>query len=178
MFYTDCFSVAKAPTSYVQNKLSFETVCNSTMPVRRVLHMEKAQHNPASRLPVPARNQKAPTAPASSQAGRTKVTADEEEVPQTELEKLDSMRSKLEQSVDAFVRARKELEEILPAEGSSEQGRFLTGSSADLRTELKRHKELTSTEASSTKGNKDPNNHSGGPAKMGDSYKFLKSIMG
>ncbi|KAF0041886.1 hypothetical protein F2P81_005418 [Scophthalmus maximus] len=124
MFYTDCFSVAKAPTSYVQNKLSFETVCNSTMP-------------------------------------------------------LDSMRSKLEQSVDAFVRARKELEEILPAEGSSEQGRFLTGSSADLRTELKRHKELTaSTEASSTKGNKDPNNHSGGPAKMGDSYKFLKSIMG
>ncbi|XP_051232152.1 uncharacterized protein itgb3bp isoform X2 [Dicentrarchus labrax] len=110
-------------------------------------------------------------------SGKTNVTTREQEVPQTELEKLDSTRSKLEQSVDAFIKARKELEEIFSAEGSSEQGRFLTGSSADLKTELKRHRELTFRVESSLKENKDPKHHSQGTVKLGSSYEFLKSIM-
>ncbi|KAM7388130.1 hypothetical protein PAMP_024329 [Pampus punctatissimus] len=73
------------------------------------------------------------------------------------MKQLDSLRSKLEQSVDVFIRARKE---ILSAEGSSEQGHSLSGSSADLlRTELKRHRELTSRAESSLEGNKDHKNH-------------------
>ncbi|XP_071342264.1 centromere protein R isoform X2 [Trachinotus anak] len=56
---------------------------------------------------------------------------------------------------NAFIRSRKEQEEILSAEGSSEQARVLTGSSADLKTELKRNRELTSRAASSLKGNED-----------------------
>ncbi|XP_050933460.1 uncharacterized protein itgb3bp [Lates calcarifer] len=150
------------------------------MPVRRSLHMDNAHHRPASKIPVPARNHATLTRTAASQAatGKTKVTAHEEEVPQTELERLDALRSKLEQSADAFIRARKELEEIFSAEGSSEQGHSLTGSSADLKTELQRHRELTSRVESSLKGNKDPNNHHQGPVKMGSSCEFLKSIMG
>ncbi|XP_040896626.1 uncharacterized protein si:dkey-148h10.5 [Toxotes jaculatrix] len=148
------------------------------MPVRRALHMDNASHHPASKIPVPARNHSTLTGASSSQAGKTKITAHQEDVQETELEKLDSLRSKVEQSADAFIKARKELEEIYSAEGSSEQGGFLTGSSADLRTELKRHRELTSRVASSLKGNKDPNSHSQGPLKMSSSYEFLKSIMG
>nr|XP_046247101.1 uncharacterized protein LOC124060325 [Scatophagus argus] len=114
------------------------------MPVSRAQPMDTAHHHPVSNIPVPARTQARLAGTASSQAGRTKVTTHELEVPQTELEKLDSLRSKLEQSVDAFIKARKELEETFSAEGSSEQGHFLTGSSADLKTELKRLRELTS----------------------------------
>ncbi|XP_062251866.1 uncharacterized protein itgb3bp [Platichthys flesus] len=145
------------------------------MPVSKPLPMGTTHNQPTSKIPVPARNIKTLPATASSQeGGKTKVPA-KEGVPLTELEKLDSLRSKLEQSVDAFVRARKELEEILPVEGSSEQGRPLTASSVDLRTELRRHRELTSRAASSFKG---PVNHTQDPVKMGSSYQFLKSIMG
>ncbi|XP_053287142.1 uncharacterized protein itgb3bp isoform X2 [Pleuronectes platessa] len=144
------------------------------MPVSKPLPMGTT-HNPTSKIPVPARNIKTlPVTASSQEGGKTKVSA-KEGVPQTELEKLDSLRSKLEQSVDAFVRTRKELEEILPVEGSSEQGRPLSGSSVDLRTELRRHRELTSRAASSLKG---PVNHTQDPVKMGSSYQFLKSIMG
>ncbi|KAM8746452.1 centromere protein R isoform 1-T1 [Acanthopagrus schlegelii] len=148
------------------------------MPVRRALHMDNAHNHPASKIPVPARNQAPLTGTACSQAGKTKVTRHEQEVPETELEKLDSLRSKLEQSVDAFIKARKELEEIFSAEGSSEQGRFLTGSSTDLKTELKRHRELTSRVELSLKENKDLKHLSQGSVKKGSSYEFLKSIMG
>ncbi|XP_051232153.1 uncharacterized protein itgb3bp isoform X3 [Dicentrarchus labrax] len=139
--------------------------------------MDNGHQHPVSKIPVPARNHAPSTGTASSQAGKTNVTTREQEVPQTELEKLDSTRSKLEQSVDAFIKARKELEEIFSAEGSSEQGRFLTGSSADLKTELKRHRELTFRVESSLKENKDPKHHSQGTVKLGSSYEFLKSIM-
>ncbi|XP_034437875.1 uncharacterized protein si:dkey-148h10.5 isoform X1 [Hippoglossus hippoglossus] len=148
------------------------------MPVSKTLPMGTTHNKPASKIPVPARNIKTLTAATSSQAGGKNKVSAKEGVPQTELEKLDSLRSKLEQSVDAFVRARKELEEILPVEGSSEQGRPLTGSSVDLRTELRRHRELTSRAASSLKSSKAPDNHTQDPVKMGSSYQFLKSIMG
>ncbi|XP_044218423.1 uncharacterized protein LOC122989533 isoform X1 [Thunnus albacares] len=130
------------------------------MPAKRPLDMDNATNHPASKIPVPSRTHPPSTGTGSSQAGKAKVTACEQDAPKTELEKLDSLRSKLEQSVDAFIRARKELEEILSAEGSSEQGHLLTGSSADLKTELKRHRELTSRAESSLKGNH--KNHSQG----------------
>ncbi|XP_060934160.1 uncharacterized protein itgb3bp [Limanda limanda] len=144
------------------------------MPVSKPLPTGTTQNQPTSKIPVPTRNIKTLPATTSSQAGGKTKVSEKEGVPQTELEKLDSLRSKLDQSVDAFVRARKELEEILPVEGSSEQGRPLTGSSVDLRTELRRHRELTSRAASSLKG---PNNHTQDPVKKGSSYQFLKSIM-
>ncbi|XP_070688599.1 centromere protein R [Pempheris klunzingeri] len=123
--------------------------------------MDNTRHHRASKLPVPVRHQALLTEAASSPAEKTKTTRHEQE-PQTELEKLDSLRSKLEQSVDAFIKARKELEEIFSAEGSSEQERVFTGSSSDLRTELRRHRELTSRLKSSLKESKHPKNHSQG----------------
>ncbi|XP_069377740.1 centromere protein R isoform X3 [Paralichthys olivaceus] len=144
----------------------FDKLDLNTASVSKTLNMDNTHNHLASKIPVPARNIKTLTAAASSQAGKTKVSA-KEDVPLSELEKLDSLRSKLEQSADAFVRARKELEEILPVEGSSEQGRSLTGSSVDLKTELRRHRELTSRVASSLKGRKDPDNHTQGLADGG-----------
>ncbi|KAG7242344.1 hypothetical protein INR49_024020 [Caranx melampygus] len=67
---------------------------------------------------------------AKTKVAKTKVTGDEEEVLQTELEKLDSLRSKVEQSADAFIRARKELEEILVF--VSEASRLLTANGIAL----------------------------------------------
>ncbi|XP_058494088.1 uncharacterized protein itgb3bp isoform X1 [Solea solea] len=136
------------------------------MASKRTLRKENAHSLPASRLPVPARNHKTLTAVASSQPGKIKIVANEEEVPQTELEKLDSLRTQLEQSLDEFIRARKKLEEIIPAEGSGEQERLPIGSNADLRTELKRHRELAPRVASSLKGKENPNNRSQGQNKL------------
>ncbi|CAK6978384.1 uncharacterized protein LOC122989533 isoform X3 [Scomber scombrus] len=150
------------------------------MTTKRAQDMENADNHPASKIPKLSKAN-APltaTATSNSQAGKAKVTTCEQDTQQTDLEKLDSLRSKLELSVDAFIRARKKLEEILSAEGSSEQEHFLTGSSADLKTELKRHRELTFRAESSLKGNKDNRKHSQDGTRTGSSYDFLKSIMG
>ncbi|CAG11586.1 unnamed protein product [Tetraodon nigroviridis] len=87
----------------------------------------------------------------SAQTGNRKVQTPVEKDPQTELENLDFLRSKLEQSADEFIKARKELEEILSqsAEGSSEQLFVTESSSAKLKTELQRHRELTAKVESS-----------------------------
>ncbi|KAM7409759.1 hypothetical protein PAMA_001313 [Pampus argenteus] len=147
---------------------------------KRARYMGNTNQHPAAKIPVPSGTHPPLTgaASASSQAVKAQVTTCEQDAQQTELEKLDCLRSKLEQSVDAFIRARKELEEILSAEGSSEQGHLLSGSSADLRTELKRHRELTSRAESSLEGNKDHKDHSRDGMRAGSSYDFLKSIVG
>ncbi|XP_034035443.1 uncharacterized protein si:dkey-148h10.5 [Thalassophryne amazonica] len=138
--------------------------------------MDSAQGHKASKTPVLEKKNLPKMGLESSQAGKAKVTKSEQKVPPTELEKLDSLRSKLEQSLDEFIKARKELEEILPAEGSNEQGQLGPRSSAELKTELKRHRELTSRVESDLR-RKTPRIHLQGAVRKGSSYDFLKSIM-
>ncbi|CAL9695564.1 unnamed protein product [Knipowitschia caucasica] len=69
---------------------------------------------------------------------------------------MDVLRSKLENSMSAFMEARKELEEVLSAGGSSEQGRPAAEAAAELKRELHRHRDLTSHVTQHLKENRDP----------------------
>ncbi|TNM88239.1 hypothetical protein fugu_006460 [Takifugu bimaculatus] len=140
--------------------------------------MESEKRPKASKIPVHAK--KHPTlAESAGQTGKTKLKRRSEKEPQTELEKLDFLRSKLERSADEFIKTRKELEEILSEEGSSEQLFLTDSSSAGLKTELQRHRELTSKVESSLKElHRDHKPQAQGSVKKGSSYEFLKSIIG
>ncbi|XP_072294159.1 centromere protein R [Eucyclogobius newberryi] len=69
---------------------------------------------------------------------------------------MDSLRSKLEHSSSAFIKARKELEEVLSAGGSSEQGRVDSEAAAELKRELQRHRDLTAKVKLHLKENGEP----------------------
>ncbi|XP_071781735.1 centromere protein R [Centroberyx gerrardi] len=140
--------------------------------------MDNTQSHTPSKIPAPDRNYSPLTGTASLPPGHAIATTHKQKVPQTDREKLDSLRSKLEGSEDAFIKARKELEEIVSAEGSSKLRSFFTRGSADLKTELKRHRELTSRVESSLEGNDARQNPFQGGTRTGSSYEFLKSIMG
>ncbi|CAB1323918.1 unnamed protein product [Coregonus sp. 'balchen'] len=122
------------------------------MPAKRTLRLEDKDNTPAKR-PAPDRNyspltgtyQMSPSA--AFQAGKAKASGKtanscKPQVPQTEVEILHAISSKLEASVGAFIKARQELETIVAAEGSSELKSFFSRGSADLKTELRRHREL------------------------------------
>lgn len=74
-----------------------------------------------------------------------------------------------------FIKARKELEEVLSAGGSREQGQPLTNSAAELKSELQRHRDLVSKVNPLLKENR-KQEHDG--TNVTNSYEFLKSIMG
>ncbi|KAM4629111.1 centromere protein R [Polymixia lowei] len=148
------------------------------MPAKRALHMDNTKcHTPSKRL-APDRNYSPMTGTASLQPAQTKATNHKQEIPQTDNEKLHSLRSKLERSVEAFIKARQELQEIVSAGGSSELKHFFTRGSSDLRSELKRNRELTSRIESCFKENDAHQNTLQGGVRTGSSREFLKSIMG
>ncbi|XP_036375688.1 uncharacterized protein si:dkey-148h10.5 [Megalops cyprinoides] len=62
--------------------------------------------------------------------------------PLTDAEKLHALRSEIEGSVTVFKKTKQKLEKILSTEGSSELKTFFSRGSADLQTELCRHREL------------------------------------
>ncbi|XP_061539950.1 uncharacterized protein itgb3bp isoform X1 [Phycodurus eques] len=132
------------------------------MPAKRRLQMGHVDP-PPSKIPVSVKSKQhlTHTGTKSSRAVKANTTTPKKDAPLTELEKLDSLRSKLEQSLDAFIRARKELEEIFPTEGSNEQEHLLSAST-HLKAELKRHRELASRIETSVKGNSEQKNPSQG----------------
>ncbi|XP_075901539.1 centromere protein R [Nelusetta ayraudi] len=140
--------------------------------------VENTHRPPPSKIPVPTRKLTPAAKAESSQSAKSKAVArsHEPKATSTELEKLESLRAKLEQSANEFIRARKELEEILPADGSGEQGPTDTGSAAGLKKELKRLKELTTRVESSLQEHQDARLCSQGPAEKRSSYDFLSSI--
>ncbi|XP_061681828.1 uncharacterized protein itgb3bp isoform X2 [Syngnathoides biaculeatus] len=139
--------------------------------------MANADH-PPSKIPVSVKSKQYVTlvSTKSSRTVKANITTPKKAAPLTELEKLDSLRSKLEQSLDAFIRARKELEEICPAEGSNEK-EHLQSASTNMKVELMRHRKLASRIETSVKGNSEKQNPSQGTVRMGSSYAFLKPIM-
>ncbi|XP_061635620.1 uncharacterized protein itgb3bp isoform X3 [Phyllopteryx taeniolatus] len=130
------------------------------MPAKRRLQMGHVAP-PPTKIPVSVKSKQhlTHTGTKSSRAVKANTTTPKKDAPLTELEKLDSLRSKLEQSLDAFIRARKELEEIFPTEGSNEQEHLLSAST-HLKAELKRHRELASRIETSVKGNSKQKNPS------------------
>ncbi|XP_045543759.1 centromere protein R isoform X3 [Salmo salar] len=125
------------------------------MPVKRTLRLEDNDNQTPAKRPAPDRNyspltgtcQMSPSA--APQAGKAKArgktaNSHKPQVPQTEVEILHAISSKLEASVGAFIKARQELKKIVAAEGSSELKSFFSRGSADLKTELRRHRELAS----------------------------------
>ncbi|KAK7889923.1 hypothetical protein WMY93_025483 [Mugilogobius chulae] len=69
---------------------------------------------------------------------------------------MDFLRSKLDNSMSAFIKAKKELEEVLSAGGSNEQGHAFSEASAELKHELQRHRDLTSKLKQHFKENREP----------------------
>ncbi|XP_038858801.1 centromere protein R isoform X3 [Salvelinus namaycush] len=153
------------------------------MPVKRTLRLEDNDNQTPAKRPVPDRNyspltgtcQTSPSA--TPQAGKAKASgktanSHKPQVPQTEVE-----ISKLEASVGAFIKARQELKKILAAEGSSELKSFFSRGSADLKTELRRHRELASKAESCLGVNGAGQSRLQGVVQAGSSSDFLKSIM-
>ncbi|XP_047014413.1 uncharacterized protein itgb3bp isoform X4 [Ictalurus punctatus] len=139
------------------------------MPVKRSLQIKANEKNTPVKRHTKERNYSPltgtmPMTPtAKTQAGNyktsgTTVNTLEAQEPQTEAERMDFLRSKLEGSIEAVMKTRQELELLLPVEGNSELRSLLLMGHADLCTELKRHKEL-------------------GATQTGSSYEFLKNIL-
>ncbi|XP_010870678.2 centromere protein R isoform X1 [Esox lucius] len=156
------------------------------MPVKRALCLERPENQTPAKRHAPNRNYSPMTGTCRlsptvvSPAGKAKATqySLKPQLPQTEVEKLHAIRSKLEGSVAAFIKARQELEQIMAAEGSSELNRFFSRGSAELKTELKRHEELTAQAESCRSVDSSGQSPMQGVVQIGSSAEFLKSIMG
>lgn len=143
------------------------------MPLQRKESLPKVA---ASKIPVPKRGHLHAKENTSSPTAKSKLSK-LNKVPQTTEEKMDFLRSKLENSMSAFIKTRKELEEVLSAGGSSEQGRPLPDA-AELKSELQRHRSLTSRVKSISKENRAPKKPCQDTLVPTNSYDFLKSIVG
>lgn len=131
---------------------------------------------PASKIPVPKRGHLQAKGGTNSQTANPK-SSKLNKVPQTDEEnRMDFLRSKLENSMTAFIKARKQLEEVLSAGGSGEDGRPPPEAAAELKTEIQRHRALTSkVEPLLNRSPLKPRQDNIVPA---NSYEFFKSIVG
>ncbi|KAJ7986299.1 hypothetical protein DPEC_G00338490 [Dallia pectoralis] len=158
------------------------------MPVKRALRLERPGNTPDKRRapdrnysPITGTRQMSPTA--MSPAGKAKASEKTAHLnklrgPQTEVDELHAIGSKLEGSVAEFLKARRELEQIVAAEGSSELKTFFSRGSAELKTELRRHRELTAQSESSGKVERADQTLVRAVVQTGSSAEFLKAIMG
>ncbi|MCJ8729737.1 hypothetical protein PDJAM_G00110000 [Pangasius djambal] len=157
------------------------------MPVKRSLQVGDKENVPVKRHTKdrnysPLTGMKPMTPTAKTQAGNyktsgTTVYALEAQEPQRETERMDFLRSKLEDSLEAIMKTRQELESLLPVEGNSELRSFLLMGPADLHTELKRHKELSSKVNFHVNATHMHEKWLQGPTQTGSSCEFLKNIL-
>ncbi|XP_060723577.1 uncharacterized protein itgb3bp isoform X1 [Tachysurus vachellii] len=159
------------------------------MPVKRSLQRETEENTPVKRHTKdrnysPCTGTMLITPTAKTQAGNyktsgTTVNALEAQGPQTETdrERMDFLRSKLEGSFKDLMKTRQNLESLLPVEGDSELRSFLLMGPADLRNELKRHKELSSKANCELNTTRRHEKWLQGTTQTGSSYEFLKNIL-
>ncbi|KAJ8376243.1 hypothetical protein SKAU_G00068230 [Synaphobranchus kaupii] len=157
------------------------------MPVKRTLRLEEKENQTPAKRPVPEGTYSPLTgtgilSPAPSPKGHFKARGKTDnptkiQKPQTDAEKLHALRSKIEGSVKAFKKARQQLEEMVPTEGSSELKTFFSRGSADLRTELRKNRELVAKVETLLKGNGACCYRFQGFVKPSSSAEFLKSIL-
>lgn len=158
------------------------------MPVKRSLQIKANEKNTPVKRHTKERNYSPltgtmPMTPtAKTQAGNyktsgTTVNTLEAQEPQTEAERMDFLRSKLEGSIEAVMKTRQELELLLPVEGNSELRSLLLMGHADLCTELKRHKELASKVNCHVNAMQIHKKWLRGATQTGSSYEFLKNIL-
>ncbi|XP_028666775.1 centromere protein R [Erpetoichthys calabaricus] len=96
--------------------------------------------------------------------------------PDSQEDRLHSLRIKVEKSLQDFEKAREQLLSLQTLEGSSELGRIFKGSSADIRQELSRNRQLMED-----LGKQNLYKTHYPPAQtdliqIGSSYNFLKSV--
>ncbi|KAG7326274.1 hypothetical protein KOW79_009675 [Hemibagrus wyckioides] len=157
------------------------------MPVKRRIQVEEKENTPVKRHTrdknySPLTGTKPMTPTGKTQAGNyktsgTTVNALEAQETQTETERLDFLRSKLEGSLEALMKTRQDLESLLPVEGNSELRSFLLMGPADLHNELKRHKELSSKVNCEVNATRVHEKWLQGTTQTGSSYEFLKNIL-
>ncbi|KAL1022787.1 hypothetical protein UPYG_G00032330 [Umbra pygmaea] len=159
------------------------------MPVKRALGLDGMEKTPVKKTaqdrnysPITGTCQlssiTSPPAAGKARASGINDNSQKPQGPQTEVEELHAIRSKLEGSVGAFFKARRKLEEIVAAESSSELETFFRRGSAELTTELRRHQELTSQAESCLRATGASQRDRQGMVQTGSSNEFLKSIMG
>ncbi|XP_066522030.1 centromere protein R isoform X2 [Hoplias malabaricus] len=156
------------------------------MPVKRTLQLEDKENTPIKRQALERiyspLTGTMPMSPAARTQGNAKTSGktfnnSSAKEPQTEEERMLFFRSKLEGSIAALMKTRKQLESLVPIEGSSELRSFLLMSPADLQSELKRHKELTSKVADCINEAQRHESCLQGTTQTGSSYDFLKEIL-
>ncbi|XP_060723578.1 uncharacterized protein itgb3bp isoform X2 [Tachysurus vachellii] len=158
------------------------------MPVKRSLQRETEENTPVKRhtkdrnySPCTGTMLITPTAKTQGnyKTSGTTVNALEAQGPQTETdrERMDFLRSKLEGSFKDLMKTRQNLESLLPVEGDSELRSFLLMGPADLRNELKRHKELSSKANCELNTTRRHEKWLQGTTQTGSSYEFLKNIL-
>ncbi|KAL7891264.1 hypothetical protein AOLI_G00007400 [Acnodon oligacanthus] len=160
------------------------------MPVKRTLQLEDKENTPLKRQTLQTLDSvyspmtgTMPMSPAAkTQAGNFKtsgktVSSLGPKGPQTEEERMLFLRTKVEGSIEALMKTRKQLEALVPVEGNSELQSFLLISPADLQTELKRHKELMSKVAGCVNAAQRHDGCLQGKTQTGSSYEFLKEIL-
>ncbi|XP_036426116.1 uncharacterized protein si:dkey-148h10.5 isoform X2 [Colossoma macropomum] len=159
------------------------------MPVKRTLQLEDKENTPLKRQTLQTLDRvyspmtgTMPMSPAAKTQGNSKtsgktVSSLGPKKPQTEEERMLFFRTKVEGSVEALMKTRKQLEALVPVEGNSELRSFLLISPADLQTELKRHKELTSKVAGCVNAAQRHDGCLRGTTQTGSSYEFLKEIL-
>ncbi|XP_048832189.1 uncharacterized protein LOC125708584 [Brienomyrus brachyistius] len=96
---------------------------------------------------------------------------------QTDKEKFHALRSKIEASVNAFLKARQQIEKTLSTEGGSELSGFFRGGSSDLQAELRKNRELCALVEARLDGIDFNRHRRDGPGRPSSSYEFLKSIL-
>ncbi|KAM9483606.1 centromere protein R isoform 2-T2 [Clarias gariepinus] len=156
------------------------------MPVKRSLQVEDKKSTPVKRhtkdrnySPLTGTMPMTPTSKAKGnyKTSGTAVDALEAQEPQTETQRMDFLRSKLEDSLEALMKTRQELVSLLPVEGNSELRSLMLMGSADLHTELKRHKELSSKVNGHANATQMHEKWLQGLTQTGSSYEFLKNIL-
>ncbi|XP_058259719.1 uncharacterized protein itgb3bp isoform X2 [Hemibagrus wyckioides] len=156
------------------------------MPVKRRIQVEEKENTPVKRhtrdknySPLTGTKPMTPTGKTQGnyKTSGTTVNALEAQETQTETERLDFLRSKLEGSLEALMKTRQDLESLLPVEGNSELRSFLLMGPADLHNELKRHKELSSKVNCEVNATRVHEKWLQGTTQTGSSYEFLKNIL-
>ncbi|KAJ8277910.1 hypothetical protein GJAV_G00081570 [Gymnothorax javanicus] len=157
------------------------------MPVKRTLRLDDKENRTPAKRSVPEGTYSPMTgtgwlSPAPSTKGHVKARGKTDngskiQKPQTDAEKLNAVRSKIEGSLKAFEKARQQLEKTVPTEGSSELKTLFSRGAADLQTELHRNAELSARCETHLKGSVPGLSPFVGFAKPSSSYEFLKSIL-
>ncbi|XP_015211131.2 centromere protein R isoform X1 [Lepisosteus oculatus] len=127
--------------------------------------------------------QMSPAHPCPTSAGKRKGSSDNNGITadclkkQMSVTQTERLRTALQASAKNFLKAREQLEMLLPVEGSCELESFFSRESADLQAELHRHRDLIAQMEEYLNKNGIHLSRLKDSIQHGSSYDFLKSVM-